>query len=87
MAGKSCYHLKDKKKFYPTPDERYFYCPELRGDLEKLNPKTNAYLVANLVVYFFVYLDVYNAYKKIKTLEGSSHRELYQEMMRSMTIA
>ena len=33
-SQRSCLHLKDKVKHVPNPDERYFYCPELRGDVE-----------------------------------------------------
>lgn len=84
---RNCNHIKEKLRPVPETDERYFYCPEVRGSAEGLHEKSNIYLVANLVVYMFAYSEVFEAYGRLKRFEGPTHTEAYKEMIESLPIA
>ena len=83
---RNCTHIKEKPRAVPEADRRYFYGPEMRGGVESLNERSNVYLAANLIVYVFVYSEVFAAYDRLKLYEGASHAKAYKEMTAGLPI-
>ena len=63
-----------------------FTCPEIiRG--EKVNGKTDVYLVGNLLIYLFIYNEVFQLYFKYKNLESAEHAERYRAIINNLEIS